>query len=403
MVGTLSMSLQCICSVPAQYTTPCPQCLGLVLDSGTFGTPLRLLFNGFHFLGPYSLSWFCRYPGFCWPFTAVLALLAIYFVSPLANTPFHFAVSHPLPPRVARAAKFFTFLISLVPWLPLDKCLSHSLMFQVHSVSCTVFRSVLSRFHQNFFRLLCFSSFSFGLAFVRFRSLVWFRFSVWSCFFVQSRFFFSVLLCFGLAFSTEGGRYLKPRGGVTSHPMLLLKSTVQQPASHHPHHTKLPVSPVTSCLAPSRWIRDLLSSSPDPNSLNDFAMTTLVSSLAITPPMCQDNFPTKQHCFGIFATTRGPQCPDHGSLLPQSPGRIRVFCRSDYDGSSRNLEASGPHRDIISDNRLLTRVLGPKSREDGSTSGEEFSTSCYDLGFQVSRFKKALTNQGWLESEVPRR
>jgi len=26
IVGTLSMSLQCICSVPAQYTTPCPQC-----------------------------------------------------------------------------------------------------------------------------------------------------------------------------------------------------------------------------------------------------------------------------------------------------------------------------------------------------------------------------------------
>jgi len=25
IVGTLSMSLQCICSVPAQYTTPCPQ------------------------------------------------------------------------------------------------------------------------------------------------------------------------------------------------------------------------------------------------------------------------------------------------------------------------------------------------------------------------------------------
>ena len=24
-VGTLSMSLQCICSVPAWYTTPCPQ------------------------------------------------------------------------------------------------------------------------------------------------------------------------------------------------------------------------------------------------------------------------------------------------------------------------------------------------------------------------------------------
>ena len=27
MVGTLSMSLQCICSVPAWYTTLCPQCL----------------------------------------------------------------------------------------------------------------------------------------------------------------------------------------------------------------------------------------------------------------------------------------------------------------------------------------------------------------------------------------
>ena len=26
MVGTLSISLQCTCSVPVQYTTPCPQC-----------------------------------------------------------------------------------------------------------------------------------------------------------------------------------------------------------------------------------------------------------------------------------------------------------------------------------------------------------------------------------------
>ena len=26
MVGTLSISLQCTCSVPVRYTTPCPQC-----------------------------------------------------------------------------------------------------------------------------------------------------------------------------------------------------------------------------------------------------------------------------------------------------------------------------------------------------------------------------------------
>jgi len=31
MVGTLSMSLQCICSIPAQYTTPCPQCISCLL------------------------------------------------------------------------------------------------------------------------------------------------------------------------------------------------------------------------------------------------------------------------------------------------------------------------------------------------------------------------------------
>ena len=35
MVGTLSISLQCICSVPAQYTTLFPQCDGLNgADSG---------------------------------------------------------------------------------------------------------------------------------------------------------------------------------------------------------------------------------------------------------------------------------------------------------------------------------------------------------------------------------
>jgi len=35
--GTLSISLQCTCDVPAQYTTPCPQCLRLLV------LPLTLL------------------------------------------------------------------------------------------------------------------------------------------------------------------------------------------------------------------------------------------------------------------------------------------------------------------------------------------------------------------------
>ena len=74
-----------------------------------------------------------------------------------------------------------------------------------------------------------------------------------------------------------------------------------------------------------------------------------------------------------------PQCPDHASHLPRSPGRIRIFRRSGYDGSPRSLEVSGSHRDIISDNRLLARASGPRSRDDGGAGSEGFLTSCYNL------------------------
>ena len=64
----------------------------------------------------------------------------------------------------------------------------------------------------------------------------------------------------------------------------------------------------------------------------------------------------------------GSQCPDHGSLLPRSPGRTRVFRRNSYDGSTHDLEVLGSHRDVISDNRPLTQVLVPKGSNDGSTT-----------------------------------
>ena len=72
--------------------------------------------------------------------------------------------------------------------------------------------------------------------------------------------------------------------------------------------------------------------------------------------------------FRDYTDRDGSQCPDHGSLLPRSPGRTCVFRRNGYDGSTHDLEVLGSHRDVTSDNRPLTQVLVPKGSDDGSTT-----------------------------------
>ena len=138
---------------------------------------------------------------------------------------------------------------------------------------------------------------------------------------------FLVLPCFSFTFLTEDGQYLKSQGGATSRSVPHPRPSIQQPSSH-PHHARLLIPPLTLHLAPSQSIQDLLLSSPDPDSLNDFAVVTLAPSLALTPSMCRDDFLTRQHYFRSFATTRvkmNPSVPimDLSSLRAQE--RLAFF------------------------------------------------------------------------------
>lgn len=155
-----------------------------------------------------------------------------------------------------------------------------------------------SRFRQNFFSACCIvlwslfllvavfqfhffsvSSFSSGLAFARSFSFMWSHVSVSALLSRLVPLFLSVSPCFGLAFSTEDGQYLKSQGGATSHQVPPPKSLTQQPATL-PHRTSSPAPHLIPCPAP---LRSIPIGSDKQSLLNSLAAVTLAPSLAIAP------------------------------------------------------------------------------------------------------------------------
>ena len=148
---------------------------------------------------------------------SILLLLVTHLFSHLASGSPCLASSGSLVSQIVFGTMFFAFLVSLVsrivPLCDLPVLSHDSNVSLVDRVSLYFLFLFFSDFPENFF---------------------FFFFSRLSC---------SSCSSFCLAFPTVGGRYLKPRGGVTGRFVPLPKSPVQQPASL-PHHTRPPVPPL---------------------------------------------------------------------------------------------------------------------------------------------------------------
>ena len=312
----------------------------------------------FHLLGQS-----CRYPCFRRTFLPDLALLIAHFFSPLANGLFYSVFSHSLVSRVARIVTLFIFLVFLILWLPLDECPSCSLMFQACSFSCAFPCSVLSRFHQNFFRLLCFSSFSFvSLPFGLAQSF-------------GSTFLLGPIFSFCLAFSfcptppwsclINRGRLLsKVSGG--SNQALSLASRIRESTTH--------LSPTLHKFSGSvpHFPHCPYTIHPNHRSSSQPKYKIAIKEIKIGPEFCNHSLnvsrqlPDKVALFRDFRNYTSQDGPDHRSLLPQSPGRTCIFHRNGYDSRTCDLKVSGSHRNFISENRPPIQVLVPKGSDDGS-------------------------------------
>ena len=351
-------------------------------------------------------TWSYRLHHFRWFLISVLSLFTICFFFRLANDPFGHICFRPLVLRVVHTTVFFISLVFHVFQLCLDECPSFPLMFRVCFLSCPFSCSIFSRFHQEFFSGCCVSclflsvslSFIFALA-------------------LGPDFLFGPASSFGLAFSfsfawlwsrvfDQGWSSSEvPRRG--SQPLGLV-SQIHESTTHptpplHESSNSTPRVPHCPCAThldnPSLiWLEHKVAIREKVTRVNDRSPALTLTQPRLTEQFHHgyispkfSNYPLStsgqipdrvapSRDFRDQTTVRnGLQCPDHRSFLPRSPERIRIFHRSNCDGSVRNREASGFHHDIISDDGLLARALGPRSRDDGGTSSEGFLTSRYDL------------------------
>ena len=206
-------------------------------------------------------------------------------------------------------------------------------------------------FPKNFFRLLCFSSFSFSLV-----------------------------------FSTEDGRYLKSQGGATDHSVPRPRPTSRKPTSL-PCRTSVPIPPLTPRLVPSRFVSiglDRANIIPTPGLAITTTATEHFPLCTTTNPPESNEYKSSLSKNQLLGGRDEPQCLDHGLVLPQSSGRPRVFCKSNVDTCGAGATLVIPTSLDFAASPLLktgssARAPCLEGREDDDTSGEGFPMCHQDL------------------------
>ena len=335
-----------------------------------------------------SLAWSHRLPHFHQSPIPGPSLLLTRFFSCLANSPFGCMYFRPLVSRVTCTAMFLFSLVCLVFRLCPDKYPSFSLTSRVCFLPCVFSHSVLSRFHQQFFSGCCVSRrcllVSFSLGSTR---------SFGSVFLFGPAFLFCLAFSFSFAwlwsrvFDQGWSSSEVPRRG--SQPLGLVSQTHESTTHLSPALHKFP------------------SPTPHPTAC----------TLAINPDWFRQAKFAKRSCCGYIGPNRDrPQCLDHGSILP-SPGRPCIFRSSSVNTCGAGVPQLEPYvsrvemmmAQVAKDSRSLTtvsRTSGTREKWPTRIPPPEEKPLGHDRILSRSRvpgIRKAFTNQGWLESEVPRR